>query len=185
MPAEWMASWKNKNPGFEYRLWTEKNIKELKLTNSKIYDEYYNREKFDGAADVARVEILNRFGGVYIDADSICLNPLEDTWFDMEFFACYEYDDRIANGVIGSIPGHPILEEYIKRIKRSTVLYPPCYTIGGTMLTTCVDLYQDKSAVLLLPQSTFYPKWHKRNQIKDKIYSRQMWGTTKSIYKKT
>ena len=186
MPSEWMQTWRDKNPSMSYNIWREKDIDSFGLRNRDKYDYYYSKGIFDGAADIARVEILEALGGVYIDADSICLEPIEGEWFmNQDFFAAFEYDDRVANGVIGSVPHHMILVEYLKRIARATVLEPACYTIGGTMFTSSIDfcVYNSKVSGVILPTNNFYPKWKHRGEIKEKIYARQMWGSTKGLYK--
>jgi hypothetical protein len=133
---------------------------------------------------VARVEILERLGGVYLDADSVCLLPIQDASFmESSFFAVYEYDYRIANGVIGSAPHHPILTRYIDRIAEAQVIYPPCFTIGGTLLTTCVDLHGEDQAVTILPTCSFYPHNKKRPvPLVGDVYAEQFWGTTNKLY---
>lgn len=187
-PADWMGAWQLMNEDMLYYFWGEREIDNFGLQNRATYDYYMRKGLYAGAADVARVEILERYGGVYVDADSIALQPIEHEWFMlMDFFVAYEYDQRFANGVIGSIAGHPILQEYIRRIGRSKILEPPQYTIGGTLLTSCIDnfraLYPVESLNIgLLSANHFYPKWKHRGEIKEKIYSRQMWGTTKGLY---
>ncbi len=183
MPVEWMQTWQDKNPSFKYVLWREREIEQFGMKNWDKYYDFYKRGLYAGAVDIARVEILTAEGGIYVDADSICLESLENAPFiKKEFFAGYEYDQRVANGVIGCIPGHPIMREYLSRLTEATVLEPPCYTIGGTMLTSCVDSHGDDPNVEILPSYMFYPKWKHRGEIKGEIYSRQMWGTTKSLY---
>lgn len=175
MPKEWMDTWKR--PGWKYIFWNEKEIDSINLVNREKYDYFYKKGIYDGAADIARVEILARFGGVYIDADSICLEPIDDL-LESEFFAGIEYDRRIANGIMGSEEGHTILLDYLERQEEATIIEPPCYTIGGTMLTSCVDSY-GRDKVLILPQFAFYPNWRRRGAYKGKIYARHMWWTTK------
>lgn len=187
-PVEWMETWREMNEDMLYYLWDERKIANFGLKNRATYDYYMEKGLYAGAADVARVEILERYGGVYTDADSIALQPIEHEWFmQLDFFVGYEYDQRFANGVIGAKAGHPILQDYIKRIGESKILLPPQYTIGGTLLTSCVDHYRalhpvESMSLGLLHANNFYPKWKHRGEIKEKIYSRQMWGTTKGLY---
>jgi len=179
-----MATWESKNLTMKYVLWDEKAIEAFGLKNKDKYDYFMAKGLYDGACDVARIEILERLGGVYVDADAICLEPIESEWFmTKNFFAGYEYDRRVANGVIGSIAHHPILADYIQRLSEATVLEPACYTVGGTMLTSCIETYGPDPTVAILPSNAFYPKWKHRGEIKEKIYARQMWASTKGLYK--
>ena len=73
-PTIWMDSWRvdycTKFPEWSYKLWTEKEIMELDLTNKlQFASEPFN----NGKSDIARYEILNRIGGVFMDADSLWL----------------------------------------------------------------------------------------------------------------
>lgn len=186
-PDDWMQTWREKNPSFMFTLWDEQAIDAFDLKNRDTFDYYIKKGIYDGAADVARVEILHRLGGIYIDADSICLHTLEDAPFlAANFFAAYEYDQRIANGVIGSIPRHPVMTMYLRRLTEATVLEPACFTIGGTLLTTCVnycELVCDDPKIEILPSFTFYPKLGHYREATGTIYARQMWGSTKKLYK--
>ena len=173
LPSKWLDTWDSK-------VYRDEDIEDLHLVNQEKYDYYYKNKNYAGATDIARVEIIYRYGGVYMDADSYCLNPIDEL-LDNEFFAGIEYDDRVANGVFGATPEHPILKDYIDRINKATVLDPACYTVGGTLFTTCIDLY-GRDKVTILPQYAFYPKWKHRGEIKGKIYARHMWGTTKNAY---
>src|SRR5678816_3533579 len=70
VPVNWTEQWHIKHPRWKYRLWREADIARLGLRNQAAYDLYMEAGTWYGAADVARVEILHRFGGVYLDADS-------------------------------------------------------------------------------------------------------------------
>ena len=52
---------------------------------------------------------LHRFGGVYLDTDSLVLRPLPD----LESYTGVEWAplDRLAVGVMAFPPGHPVLEQ--------------------------------------------------------------------------
>jgi hypothetical protein len=68
---------------WEYRLWREKDIDDLNLKWRACYDA---APMFQIKSDIARIEILSRFGGFYVDCDfvssGLCLSqfvPLETT----------------------------------------------------------------------------------------------------------
>jgi len=195
-PDYWI-SWMVKNPSFEIVFWNEKMIDNFKLKNRKVYDDFYSKEEYFGASDVARIEILERFGGIYMDSDSICKEPIENADFmESDFFAAFEHENhpgRIANGVIGSVIGHPILKEYIKRIGEAKKIRPAWNTIGGTMFTDCINDFleedflskgEKEKEVKILPTCTFYPVNHngQKAPLVGKVYADQLWGSTKNLY---
>jgi hypothetical protein len=75
---EFIESWKLyalKND-WEYRLWREKEIDELNLKWRAIYEATDSPHR---RSDIARIEILSRFGGFYFDCDFISSGtPLEN-----------------------------------------------------------------------------------------------------------
>ena len=83
-PVSLMDSWKNKHPDFKYILWDEEKIRDEKFSSQVKIDEI---EEYCGKADIIRYEILNRYGGVYIDADSYCIEKLGNFLLEKSF-AC-------------------------------------------------------------------------------------------------
>jgi len=171
MPLKWMGSWRKKNPDMGYSVWTnyrgfryERKIKHL-----------IDKGMYACATDIMRVEILYDEGGVYIDADSVCLKSIQDAPFINGFFAAKDYTDWVANGVIGWPKEHPILKRYLERIAG-----PHHYwEYGARMLTACLD-----DTATILPTCTFYPTNWKGNKapVEGEIYAEQYWATTKGRY---
>ena len=96
-----MNSWKDdyckKYPDWEYKLWTEKEINEFK--KNKKYD---NEKFYNGKSDIARYEILSKFGGLFIDADSLwikksknCLDDIISKMNHMVYFVLQDPKIRI------------------------------------------------------------------------------------------
>ena len=85
-PVSLMDSWKTKNPEFKYIIWDEDRIRAEKFDTQTKIDEI---EEYCGKADIIRYEILNRYGGVYIDADSYCVHSLDNFLLETSF-AVYE-----------------------------------------------------------------------------------------------
>ena len=84
-PTKFMNTWKNKNPEFEYIKWNEEELK-----NRNISLECLNRvneiEEMCGKADIIRWELLYKYGGIFLDADSICIEPIDDELMKMKSF---------------------------------------------------------------------------------------------------
>ena len=76
-PYKIMESWKRYCDKFkwEYFFWDQNSIEDLNLVNRHIYDFYkyesYAQEiaRYQGMSDIARLEIINKFGGYYFDCD--------------------------------------------------------------------------------------------------------------------
>lgn len=121
IPATYTAcieSIKKYLPGWECRLWMDKDIPDLKLSYQKYYDEETN---YGGKADILRYELLYRYGGVFLDIDFELVQDLTPLHESYEFYCCLMPSTRIAvisNGVIGSIPGHPILKECLESLAK-------------------------------------------------------------------
>ena len=89
-------------------------IDKLNLVNRDIYDDV---EEYAGKADVARYEIMYRFGGIYIDADTIWLGKIPKLKGLLNFFKEINYyKGMVANTFIGGIANHPFLEHVIKEL---------------------------------------------------------------------
>jgi inositol phosphorylceramide mannosyltransferase catalytic subunit len=77
---------------------------------------------WDGVADLMRYEILFEHGGVYVDADSTSVRPLDHWLLTPPLFAVWESEQHrpglIANGFIGSVPQHPALAAIIRATAR-------------------------------------------------------------------
>lgn len=101
--------------GWEVRLWRDADIEAFGLVNQMAFA---SRHCYAGRADVARYEILNRHGGVYVDADSVWLgrplDPLLARATDTGFFAAFEGNPNLlVNGFFGAVAGHPILTQAV------------------------------------------------------------------------
>ncbi len=173
-PQEWMNTWKI----YDYKLWTEKEIDKLGLENRDVYERYYNAKKYHGATDVARAEILKRFGGVYVDCDMERVKDIKPL-ITGSFMACYEgVGDLIGNSVIGAIPNHPIIKESVRKIGVVENIEPAWKKVGPELFTSVIP-----SELELLPAATFFPEHYSGKKSEGVSYTKHYWGTTKKIYK--
>jgi mannosyltransferase OCH1-like enzyme len=109
-------SWLDLNPGWELRFWTEDN-----LPDGLRRPEARERLRVPAErADIFRLEALWREGGVYMDTDFECLRPIEPLIDDVDFFCAYRKLDRMNNAFIGSVAGHPILEQALDEMRPTT-----------------------------------------------------------------
>lgn len=141
-PIDWMQTWVDfcMHAGWEYRVWTEHTIKMLR--NTRVYDYYYDQGDYAGASDVARVELLHRFGGWFVDADEQLVDPIGFASDPMQManFVISEHlwhKNRYINGIMGSTVANPILTLYmdmIEQLGKEGYLSPAWATVGGTSL---------------------------------------------------
>lgn len=157
---DYIASWTRVHPGWEHRLWTDDDLGWLQNQNLYDFAEAITRSHGQFRADVARYEILHRYGGVWVDTDFEALQPIDELLSDVDCFAAWETDDAwVGNAILGSVPGHPFLAELIEglpanvkahRHARPTVLSGPQY------LTPIAKRHD----ITLFPSSLMYPyKW--------------------------
>lgn len=116
---QWVRTWQSM-PGWTYKLWTDADVQDFPMINRELY---YKEKNFGTRADILRLEILYREGGLYVDTDFECLRPelFEILNSSYDFYcgicpldcACL----MLNNAIIASIPGHPILEASLRNIK--------------------------------------------------------------------
>ncbi|PUE31006.1 hypothetical protein B9Z35_08190 [Limnohabitans sp. Jir61] len=107
-------SWQRQFPQCEFRTWTDSDISELNFSKAKIHE----MNSLAGKADIARYEILYKYGGIFLDCDMM---PLE--WFDVsdlsrELVVCNEDENTnyCSIGFIAAPKLHPIFIEMIEHI---------------------------------------------------------------------
>jgi mannosyltransferase OCH1-like enzyme len=186
-PVEWMQTWEQMNPNMGYALWDEELLQDFGLRYKKQFDYLYSVGEYRGASDIARVEIIERLGGVYIDADSVCVKSIEDAPFmQTQFFVNKEFDhkrgefkNRVQNAHIGAIPHHPIMTQYLDRIADFDVTTTDWMWIGGKTLTELIN-----KQIMLLPICTFTPTNFDGRVAPQEgdTYAEHRWGTTKGTY---
>ena len=190
-PTKFMNTWKNKNPEFEYIKWNEEELK-----NRNITLECANRvneiEEMCGKADIIRWELLYKYGGIFLDADSICIEPIDDELMKNKSFLVWENEqvrkDLLAVGIMAFPPNHDIPKRAIEYIKNNEVsklktYKRPWQNTGPVLLTNLYNSGNYKD-VTILPSYTFLPIHYTNLEYKGhgKVYSYQEWGSSKNNY---
>lgn len=191
MPEKLMNTWREKHPDYTYIRWTECEIQKrnLKLECSNEID---RMTEINGKADIIRWEILYQYGGIFIDADSICLEPFDDSFLNRTAFAGFENEEcrkgLVATGTMGFIKNHPLCRAAIDWILNNDSCPYTCkqrawYTVGPGLLTRLLETGNYKN-FCVYPSYMFLPlhftgieyTGHK------KVYAFQEWGSTKQNY---
>ena len=129
----WTIDFASAYPDWTVKVWNDNDIEELNLVNKKYYDDI---PELCGKADIARYEILYRYGGMYIDADSIWLgNPLNYNLFKGLLNMSYEKESLIMNTWFSCIKNHPFFHFVIDAIKYRDLTLSPWLCTGPTLIT--------------------------------------------------
>jgi len=191
-PEKLMNHCRDLHSGWVYKLWTEKNM--FTLQNQKTYDCGSNNFK----SDVARYEILQKYGGFYLDADTLCRRSLEPLRKNIFVAGFHHYhnpglkdnkrfdDDLVASAVIGAPKGSAIVDELVAGIQNDTTLCekPAWSAVGPLYLTNTLKKMNFKD---IMPFHAFVPyhyieakKGMGQYEKMDKYdsYAANLWGTT-------
>lgn len=182
-PSKIMETWKEKHPEWEYNLWTEKNLPNLK--NKKQFDEM---EELAGKADILRYELLYNCGGIYIDADTICLNKLEESFLLNDSFACWENEYSVTglihNGHIGTCKNNELMHYLIEHIGlQKQIYFGPlnAWKVTGPVLLTNLVNRLRYTKLRIYPSYYFIPEHFSGVQhyyTEDKSYGKHLNGST-------
>lgn len=208
-PTKLMNTWKEKHEkqGYEYIFWNEKELKKRGFYLS-LGEKINQMKEWNGKADIIRWEILHKYGGVFVDADSICIEPFCDLLKKYKAFAGYEneqvrgagwapaiYNDvlatthpLIATGTMAFPPNHPLPAMAIEWIKNNDIRLETTgkkawRTVGPGLLTR---LYWGKKwdDITILPSYYFLPIHCTGLEYKQhgRVFAYQEWGSTKNSY---
>lgn len=183
MPYKCMKTWADKNSDYKVVLWGNEEIEGSNWKNSKQLHDMLAKKDYAGAADVMRYEILYEHGGIYIDADTYCVKPLEDWLLDCESFASWEQElvrnNLIANTVMGSVPGSEAMKLCIDEVATKDCTEKKlAWMITGPMLVT--DVFFKKQANLTVyPSHFFMPKHHSGyvSKVTGHHFASHLWGS--------
>lgn len=190
-PSKFMATWKDKHPDYEYIMWNEEELSKSDL-RLECVPKINEIEEINGKADIIRWEILYHYGGLFIDADSICIEPFDYLIKQHKPFCGYENETArpglVATGTMAFPKNHPLPRgaiDYIKlnEVSRAKTGKMAWRTVGPELLTKLLqtNLFSD---VVIYPSYYFLPKHLTGLQYMGHsiVYAYQEWGSTKQNY---
>lgn len=162
VPEKFMAfmeSWKIYHPDWEYRLWDDAALAMLPMHNKSLYESSTN---YGERSDIARYEILNLFGGLYVDVDYEALQPIDPVHERYDFYIGIQPLDvhlvHLGTGLIGAAPGHPLIRAAVEGIAQQSTKQVISRT--GPVYFSRIFIYtaQNYPHVCAFPASYFYPR---------------------------
>lgn len=113
--CKYMQTWQDKCPDYQIVRWDESNYD---VNNSDYIREAYKHKKWAFVSDFARLDIIYRYGGIYLDTDVELLKNLDSLLYD-EFFCGFEQNNYVNFGLgFGAVKGHPIVENLLRRYQK-------------------------------------------------------------------
>lgn len=174
-------SWKKHHPGWEVKLWNDadaealieevsKEFPSIKTVWDAAIQNAHKNSVYAEKADILRLCILWKHGGVYVDADLPCFGKVDDLHCYSNFYIAMEQNDHAViytgNALIGAQAGHSIIRRAIENLKPRKKDEDTKDLLGRTGPGLLTDqayyfLEQDEkngtTNTLVLPPSYFYP----------------------------
>lgn len=141
-------SWAKNHPGWELKTWTENEIGEFNCQT--LLD---SCRSFSEKSDVLRYQIIEKYGGVYVDTDMECFSNIENALRGWEFVACRESDAWVGSAFFAGVPGHTIYRKIINAFDFSQK--EPAAT--GPKILTKILMAERGPTVGVLRDYMFYP----------------------------
>jgi mannosyltransferase OCH1-like enzyme len=168
----WMESWM-KLRGWQYMLWTDEEAKKFPMRNRDLYERSSN---YGEKSDILRLEILCKYGGLYVDTDFECVRPelFEELHSSFDFYIGFEPLEhgmvkfkmfKMCNAIIAAIPEHPLIKDLVENMRANFFAYRshtgPIGTTGPSYITRIICEYMESHIDTLrnmcFPSTLFYP----------------------------
>lgn len=140
------------HPGWELKTWRDPlSSEEFELGH--LFERCRSGAEL---ADLVRLEVLWRYGGIYVDSDCepvASLEPLRR----YPFFIGTEDGTHLTNAVMGAEPHHPAVRAYMDAILVEDRLSLDVSAAVATGPVLATQVLADRSDVTVLPPEFFYP----------------------------
>ena len=121
---------KDKNKTYEHKLWTNDNIPELPDNLKELYQKFELAEDYAHQADILRIFLIAKYGGIYMDVDFHCVGSLDNTDLSQSNgFFCYHggNDYTMPNGVFGLSKSAEIAQFLLDSVQPDNGWYGPSW----------------------------------------------------------
>lgn len=94
-------------PDYEIMYWNSDNFN---LNINPWVRQAYDAKKYAFVSDFARLYLLYKYGGIYVDTDIEILKNLDQFLSDKAFIGVTSLENQINAGIIGSEASHPMIK---------------------------------------------------------------------------
>ena len=163
-----IESWKKFCPEYEIIRWDESNYDYHQYQFTK---EAYEAQKWAFVSDVARLDIVYKHGGIYLDTDVELLTSL-DRFLNNAAFMGFERGRNVATGLgFGAEKGNPVIKANLDAYNNlcfaannGSIVAIICPTITTSVLEKIglkrKDEFQKLEGIVIYPSSVFCPMLH-------------------------
>lgn len=102
-------SWKKYCPDYEIKEWNESNFD---INACEYIKEAYSAKKWAFVSDYARLYVLVKFGGIYMDTDVEVVKPL-DEFLTLRAFSGFETEKTVPTGMMACEKDHPFFDRLL------------------------------------------------------------------------
>jgi len=101
-----MESWKKFCPDYEIIEWSEDNFD---IRQNRFISEAYQAKKWAFVSDYVRLDVIYRYGGIYMDTDVELLKPLDRFLYDSAFCGMEFISAPVLSIPFGAVPGNGLV----------------------------------------------------------------------------
>lgn len=106
-----IESWKRYCPDYEIQRWDEGNYD---ITGNLYMKQAYDHQKWGFVPDYARIDILFRHGGIYMDTDVELVRNLDELLYQEAFCGVEKWGNINMGGCSGAVAGHPMIRKMLE-----------------------------------------------------------------------
>lgn len=175
MPAKYVEygkQWRAMHPEWVMLEWSEQDVSDACPTLGSFVKEALKKRDLREASDIMRLELIYRFGGVYLDTDFQPLQPLDETLEGWDCFLTAMTRVGLANGLFGASVYHPFSKHLMSAIPAAVSEYSTKDIVVRTGPSFFTREYKTwvaagKTAPKVFEPSLFYPYTYKQMSLKD------------------
>lgn len=136
--------WKAILNDYEFIEWNETNFD---INHSEYTQQAYQQGKYAFVSDIARIEALRRYGGIYMDTDVEVYKAFDDLLVESRCVLGFEYDNWIATSFMACEKNHPLLDEFAELYSREVFSQTDGLLNTNTNVNRLTKLLCDKGLI--------------------------------------
>jgi FkbM family methyltransferase len=136
------------HPGWDFKTWSDP-LDPNEFESGRLFGECTSGAQLAG---LVRLEVVHKFGGIYIDMDVEPLRPFDDL-LKYPCFIATEDGRTLTDAVFGAVPSHPGIRSCLDRAM-SMPMSAGAWATGPGVATKVLSQRDD---VEVLPPQVFYP----------------------------